>query len=68
MADTFLGDKSGRTGKAGGSGDAGESPATHNNPVPWLGEEGTGKEQLTVSSCCCFGRKDETIQHHPDLC
>jgi len=26
MADTFLGDKSGRTGKAGGSGDAGESP------------------------------------------
>jgi hypothetical protein len=41
MADTFLGDKSGRTGKAGGSGDAGESPATHNNPVPQLGKEGT---------------------------
>jgi hypothetical protein len=48
MADTFLGDKSGRTGKAGGSGDAGESPARHNNPIPWLGEEGTRKEKLAV--------------------
>jgi hypothetical protein len=54
MADTFLGDMSGSTGKAGHPGEAGDSPASCNCPVLKLGEENNRKKQVTAPLGCRF--------------
>jgi hypothetical protein len=58
MADTFLGDMSGSTGKAGHPGEAGDSPAPYNCPVLKLGEENNKKEVTAALGC----RFDNMVQ------
>jgi len=54
MADTFFGDMSGSTGKAGHPGEAGDSPASYNCPVLKLGEENNKKKEVTAPLGCRF--------------